>query len=111
MVGSVAFAAYVDCAIFRSPLFCFWSPKTLVGSKGRAVGYAVFIEDSVGRVLMRIPCAEVWLLPTKEGEMGYQPNVFFSLPVACVSFAICLLGCRAEVLAGLSLMLLIPFCV
>ena len=60
----------------------------------------------MGRVLMRIPCAEVWLLPVEEGEMGYQPIVFFSrLPVACVSFAICLLGCRGEVLAGLSLML------
>ena len=48
-----------------------------MGSKGCAAGYAVFIEDSMGRVLMKIPCAEVWLLPDEEDEMGYQPNVFF----------------------------------
>ena len=108
MVDNVAFTACVDGAIFRSLFFCFWSPKTLVGSKGCAAGYAMFIEDSVGHVLMTIPYAEVWLLPVEEGEVGYQPNVFFSsLLVACVSFAIFLLGCRAEVLAGLSLMIFV----
>ena len=70
-------AACLDCAFFLQPPFCFWLPKTLVGSKGCATGYAVFIEDSVGRVLIRIPCPEVWLLPAEEGEMGYQPNFFF----------------------------------
>ena len=77
-VDSVAFviltAACVDCAILRSPLFWFWSPKTLVGSKGCVAGYA---EDSVGRVLMRIPCAEMWLRAIEEGKMYYQFNVIF----------------------------------
>ena len=111
-VDSVAFAiltmACVDCAILRSPLFWFWSPKTLVGSKGCVVGYA---EDSVGHVLMRIPYAEMWLRPAGEGEMYYQLNVFFLLPVACVSFVMCLLGFMDKVLIGMSLMLLILLCV
>ena len=60
------------------------------------------MEDSVGRVL--IPCAEMWLRPAEEGKMHYQLNVIFSLPVARVSFVMCLLGCRTEVLMGTSLM-------
>ena len=65
----------------------------------------------MGRVLMRIPCAEMWLRPTEEGEMYYQLNVMFSLPIACVSFVMCLLGCRAKVLIGISLMFFYPsFC-
>ena len=111
-VDSVTFAiltaAYVDSAILRSHLFWFWLPKALVGSKGCVAGYA---EHSVGHILMRIPCAEMWLRPAGEGEMYYQLNVFFLLPVACVSFVMCLLGCRAEVLIGTSLMLLILLCV
>ena len=65
----------------------------------------------MGCVLMRIPCAEMWLHPVGEGEMYYQLNVFFLLPVACVSFVMCLLGFMAKVLIGMSLMLLILLCV
>ena len=54
----------------------------------------------MGRVLTKIPYAEMWLHPADEGEMYYQLDVIFSLPVACVSFVICLLGCRSEVLMG-----------
>ena len=60
-----------------------------MGSKGCVAGYA---EDSVGHVLMRIPCAEKWLRLPGEGEMYFLINVTSPLQVACVSFVMRLIG-------------------
>ena len=49
---------------------------------------------------MRIPCAEIGLLPAEEIEMGYLLNVIFFRCQSHAPFVICLLGCRSEVLMG-----------
>ena len=49
---------------------------------------------------MRIPCAEIGFLPAEEVEIGYQLKCNFFADSRMRPFAICLLGCRSEVLMG-----------
>ena len=84
-------AFWWDFQVFEGNMVGKWTNEPCNGVD-EVVNHFWVLTDSMDRILMRIPCAEMWLRPAGEGEMYYQLNVFFPLPVACVSFVMCLIG-------------------